>query len=239
MLLHLGKSGINATGDRNRMNSKFAVEWVNVRDIHEDKDNPNSMNEEEFNALISEIKTHGFVQPIVTRKCNCEILSKEHRAIVGGEHRWRASQHPDIGMKEVPCIDVDLNDEEAKLLMVNLNRIHGKHIPLKLAGLIVDLNRKIPTDELQKRLYVSKEDLIQMMYPKAGESIKITNSLIKDHSKTQLRETQLFSIALTREQYDRVTETLAQVSKDQKCKKGEALVKVCRTYSEKMNGNDV
>lgn len=220
------------------MNSKFTVEWVNVKDIHEDKDNPNSMNEEEFNALISEIKTYGLIQPIVTRKCKCEILAKEHRVIVGGEHRWRGAQHPEIAMKEVPCIDVDLNDEEAKLLMVNLNRIHGKHIPLKLAGLIVDLNRKIPTDELQKRLYVSKEDLIQMMYPKAGESIKITNSLIKEHTKPQLRETQLFSIALTREQYDKVTETLDQVIKDQKCKKAEALVSVCENYSPQMNGHD-
>lgn len=220
------------------MMEKYAVQWVNVDEIHEDRDNPNAMNEEEFNALVSEIKLNGFLQPIITRKCNCRIITKEHRIIVGGEHRWRAAQHPDIAMKEVPCIDIDLNDEDAKLLMVNLNRIHGNFIPLKLAGLIVDLNKKIPTEELQKKLYVSKDDLIHMMYPKAGQSIKLDaiNPAVKESDAQQLRETQLFSIALRREEFEKVTETLQQVTKDKQCNRAEALMIIFDTY-QKMQAN--
>jgi ParB-like chromosome segregation protein Spo0J len=222
------------------MKERYSIEWVNVQDIHEDRDNPNAMNEAEFSALISEIKLNGFLQPIVTRICKCEIISKEHRIILGGEHRWRAAQHPEIAMKEVPCIDVDLNDEDAKLLMVNLNRIHGNFIPLKLAGLLIDLNKKIPSEELQKRLYVSKEDLIHIIYPRAAESIKVntTNPAIKESGTKQLKETQLFSIALTREQYDKVTETLEHVIAEQKCKKAEALVLICEKYHIVNNRNE-
>lgn len=222
------------------MKERYAVEWVRVQDIHEDKDNPNAMSEQEFNALVSEIKLNGFLQPIITRKCNCEIISKEHRIIVGGEHRWRAAQHPEIVMKEVPCIDIDLNDEGAKLLMLNLNRIHGNFIPLKLASLIVDLNKKVPSEELQKKLYVSKEDLIHIMYPRGAESIKINaqNPSVKESNAKELRQTQLFNIALTREQYDKVTETLEHVMEEQNCKKAEALLLICESYSKMNNGSE-
>lgn len=216
------------------MNEKYSIEWINVQEIHEERDNPSVMNEQEFGALVSEIKLHGLIQPIVTRKCNCEIISKEHRIIVGGEHRWRAAQHPDIAMKEVPCIDVDLNDEDAKLLMVNLNRIHGNFIPLKLASLIVDLNKKVPAEALQKRLYVSKEDLIHIMYPRAAESIKADtiNPIVKESDARQLRETQLFSIALRREEFDKVTQTLQQVMKDKQCNRVEALMIIFDSYGK-------
>jgi ParB-like chromosome segregation protein Spo0J len=213
------------------MSQRYSIEWVDVHDIHEDRDNPNTMNEQEFDALVSEIKLHGLIQPIVTRKCSCEIINKEHRVIVGGEHRWRATQHPEIAMKEVPCIDVDLREEDAKLLMVNLNRIHGNFIPLKLAGLMVDLSSKIPADELQKRLYVSKQDLIQIMYPKAADSIKVsTASPIAKGLDKPLKDTQLFSIALARQQYDSVIKALDKIMQDKKCKRAEALCLACESY---------
>lgn len=217
--------------------SEYNITWVDVNAIHGDRDNPNGMSEQEFNALVSEIKTYGLIQPIVIRKCNCNLIAKEHRIIIGGEHRWLAAKDPEIAMKRVPCIDLDLNDEEAKLLMVNLNRIHGKHIPLKLASLIVDLNRKIPTEELQKRLYVSKQDLIEIMYPRAAETIKINSSPINDNGKDRPRETLLFSLVLTKEQYQKATEVLKAVMKDEKCNRAEALTLICERYKGDRTGN--
>ncbi|MFN4337340.1 MAG: ParB/RepB/Spo0J family partition protein, partial [Candidatus Nitrosocaldus sp.] len=99
--------------------NKYQVNWISIDLLHEDKNNPNAMDEYEFNALVREISLHGIIQPIITRLCRCDLIDGEHRCIVGGEHRWRAARQ--LMMKEVPCIDISIDDLQAKILMVNLN----------------------------------------------------------------------------------------------------------------------
>ena len=55
--------------------------------------NPNEMTKRQQTTLAKEIKTKGFLQPI--------LVNKQH-IIIDGEHRWRAAQ--EAKLEEIPCI---------------------------------------------------------------------------------------------------------------------------------------
>ncbi|MGN1091111.1 MAG: ParB/RepB/Spo0J family partition protein [Alphaproteobacteria bacterium] len=72
---------------------------------------------EELNDLISSIKTKGVLQPLLVRQIGNNIYE-----IIAGERRWRASK--EAGLKEIPVIIKDFNDEETLevSLIENLQR---------------------------------------------------------------------------------------------------------------------
>lgn len=70
----------------------------------------------DLSELVSSIKEKGVLEPILVRK-------KDDRfEIISGERRFRASA--DAGLKEIPCIEVDVSDNEALeiALIENLQR---------------------------------------------------------------------------------------------------------------------
>lgn len=99
-----------------------AVEW-----------NPNEMDEKEFALLKSNIKEHGFLDPVAI------IPNDDGRTFKmnGGEHRWKAAK--DLGIKEIPCEilhDDKWQDEDLQQLQaVRFNVIHGKMNPQKFLAL--------------------------------------------------------------------------------------------------------
>ncbi|MEM2919619.1 MAG: ParB/RepB/Spo0J family partition protein [Candidatus Nitrosocaldus sp.] len=239
--------------------NRYQVNWIDVNSIHEDKNNPNAMDEHEFNALVREVSIHGIIQPIITRPCTCDLIKGEHRCIVGGEHRWRAARQ--LRMNEVPCIDLSINDIQAKILMVNLNSIHGRVIPLKLANLIVDLNRSIPMEEIRSRLYLSKDCLESIAkrrvtddpYDKlltmngdskiARESARrvVDGGICKDTNQSNAHGTivnhdtgsvkiKTLSITLSKQQYDEIVYVLDDIALRYRCTRGDALLILCRMY---------
>ena len=68
------------------------------------------IDEGRLEELAQSIRTHGVIQPIVTRKAG------EHYEIVAGERRWRAAQR--AGLLKVPVVIRDIADD--KLLEVAL-----------------------------------------------------------------------------------------------------------------------
>ncbi|WP_151980266.1 ParB/RepB/Spo0J family partition protein [Acinetobacter guerrae] len=64
--------------------------------------------EQDLKELASSIEKHGVMQPIVIRPIDDEQYSYE---IIAGERRWRAAQL--AGLKEIPAIVRDLNDQVA------------------------------------------------------------------------------------------------------------------------------
>lgn len=210
------------------MASKYALEWIGVNDLHESKDNPNTMPEAKFMALVNEMHKYGCLVPLVTRPCTCPIISKPHRAIVGGEHRWRTAQHPVNAMTEIPCIDVDLNDPDAKILMFNLNNLHGDNIPLKLAALFVDLSKTISVDALQESIHLPKDQIIEIMYPKSS----IAAPAIPDTEGKEKRQTEtgLFTVVLKREDLKAVNAELDVMAKGKKLSRSEAFLQIFHAY---------
>lgn len=91
---------------------------VSIADIEPNKNQPRkSFDADKLEALSQSIKEHGVVSPI--------IVTSTHNGtyrIVAGERRWRAAKL--AGLKEIPCIIKDFDEQEASeiALIENLQR---------------------------------------------------------------------------------------------------------------------
>ena len=104
--------------------------------------NPNEMIGSVFNHLKDEIQRVGFIDPILARK------EGESLIVIDGEHRLKASQ--ELGLKEVPVVIVEMDEDTAKIQTVNSNLIKGEFNPVKFAKLLKDLEVKFDKVALQK-----------------------------------------------------------------------------------------
>jgi len=142
------------------------VELIPVRDIHEDADNPNAMDDRTYSHLVESIQgTDGIIEPLITMECDCDIIEKKpHRKIIGGEHRWRAAQEESLNIANVPCIDyLPKEKDDDKFLMTNLNRIHGTLVSAKMARLITQLTDTHSFENIRDRLNLSNKEYIDFI----------------------------------------------------------------------------
>jgi ParB family chromosome partitioning protein len=121
---------------------------IPVSDLVPDPENANEMDDDLYEALIADIRDQGFTQPILVRR------EGDHYKIIDGEHRWRAVA--EVGYANIPAVVIDADDDEATIRSLTMNRFRGKFIPIRLAHVITDLAKRIPEDELRKRLGMNK-----------------------------------------------------------------------------------
>jgi len=100
-----------------------------IDDLKPDPANPRRIADEEQDALTRGIREFGLVQPIVVRR--------ENLVVIGGHQRLIAARR--LGMKTVPCILLDVSEEQARLLGLGLNRIGGDWDQQLLARMVADL----------------------------------------------------------------------------------------------------
>jgi ParB-like chromosome segregation protein Spo0J len=101
--------------------------------------NPNEMTPEERAALRASILKHGFVENLVVQR-----WSPKHRlgnVLIGGHQRLGEARaiRVELGIHEpflVPCVVLDVGDDEAMQLNLALNQIRGTPDPFKL-GLVL------------------------------------------------------------------------------------------------------
>lgn len=87
------------------------ISYINIDEIKPNANQPRkTFDEGKLEELASSIEAHGLIQPLVVRKSN------NGYEIVAGERRWRAARK--IGLKEIPAIVRELNDEENMLLAI-------------------------------------------------------------------------------------------------------------------------
>ena len=92
-------------------NVENGISYININDIKPNEGQPRkTFDEEKIVELADSIQEHGLIQPIVLRKAG------KGYEIVAGERRWRACRR--AGLKEVPCIIKELNDEENMLIAI-------------------------------------------------------------------------------------------------------------------------
>jgi len=105
--MKLGKKvGEAATG--------LAVEDVPLERMHEAPWNPRTISEFQLRALKESLQTYGAVEPVVL---NADGM------ILGGHQRFAAAA--DLGWSSLPAVRVDLDERQAKVLNLALNRISG------------------------------------------------------------------------------------------------------------------
>lgn len=137
---------------------KIAVEWVPVGDVRENGWNPNVLPSRKFNHLRKELVRVGFAVPIVVSRDG---------SIINGEHRWRAAREE--GFSEVPVVRLDVDEETAKTMSLNLNSIHGEFDRTKLALLVSGLEIDIPQDDLLDILDYTDREMACLLDPEIGK----------------------------------------------------------------------
>ncbi|MEV6154932.1 ParB N-terminal domain-containing protein [Nonomuraea sp. NPDC052129] len=101
---------------------------VAVGDLEPHPDNPHRG---DVGVIVASIKKNGFYGSVVAQKSRMRI--------VVGEHRWRGATK--AGLKHVPTVIIDVDDEAAKRIMLADNRLaeYGEYDDAKLAELLQSL----------------------------------------------------------------------------------------------------
>lgn len=93
------------------MNLGKEISYIKINDIIPNRFQPRlTFDESELNELVSSIKQHGIIQPLVLRKIG------DKYEIIAGERRFKAAVK--AGLMEVPAIVTVLNDKESAEIAV-------------------------------------------------------------------------------------------------------------------------
>lgn len=110
------------------------IEWWSAGDLRANGWNPNRVFSQELRLLEHSILATGWIQPLII---NGDGL------IIDGFHRWRLSQdskkiHARWG-GQVPCVALDIGDDEAMAMTVRINRAKGTHSAIAMHELVASL----------------------------------------------------------------------------------------------------
>lgn len=148
---------------------------------------------EALNELANSIKEHGIIQPLVVRSLG------DKYEIIAGERRFKAASL--IGMQKVPCIVMNLNDNESAEVAVIENIQRKEMTPLEEAKSFKKILDKgyLTQDELAKRMGKSQssvanklrllnlDDVVQDAILNGKISERHARSLLKISSKEDQR----------------------------------------------------
>lgn len=126
---------------------------VSVDDLSANSYNPNDMEAEFFEAVVSQVKDEGMNQPILVRP---DQADEGRFVIVDGEHRWKAAKL--AGRKRLGVIVVPFDEKTAKVRTLSMNNLRGQNIPIKLARLLVDLHKEFSPADVRKMTGIGEDD---------------------------------------------------------------------------------
>lgn len=107
--------------------------------------NPNELDPAMHARLLTSIRRFGLVAPLVIRS-----VGPGRYETIGGAHRLQVAR--DLGLVTVPCVMVEADDTEARLLAQALNRIHGEDDPALRMEALHDILGSVPAEEVLRVL---------------------------------------------------------------------------------------
>jgi len=132
---------------------KFVKDFP-IDDLEPNEWNPNEMSETKYEALKRSLKS-GKKGVILALK-----RDGEKALIIDGYHRWKAAK--ELGIETFPVLLLEESETEAKLDTLRMNNIRGELNVVKLAQLIVDLEKEFSLEWLEKELGFSEGELEQI-----------------------------------------------------------------------------
>ena len=118
------------------------IVWTPARELKANHYNPNVVMRKELTLLEKSILDNGWIQP---------ILINPNNIIIDGFHRWQLSMDsPELQSKyaeEVPCAIIDVDDAEAMMMTVRINRAKGAHVAVAMSDLVKELIDEHGLDE--------------------------------------------------------------------------------------------
>ena len=205
-----------------------------IEQLEEAPWNPNRMDEVMLSRLNESIQRFGLVGNLVVRRMldgNYEVLS--------GNQRLQVLR--DINYSHVPCVVLELNDAEAKLLAQALNRIEGDDDLGLKAELVKEILKTLPQREVLSILPESMdslEALASLGQESLADQLNAWQKAQKarlHHLTLQLTSEQLELVegALNRARLDNATENLGPN------RRGTALTDICRQYLRSNQGEEL
>lgn len=128
------------------MSQKHDLRYIPIDQLVANHWNPQAMDEAQFNRLVEEIKENGCIAPLQVVPVDDGTFR-----IIGGEHRWKASQQ--AGLEEVPCTVLTgkrwTDEDLQKFVTVRLNIIGGDLDPERFTKLYHEMAEKFGKDAMQ------------------------------------------------------------------------------------------
>lgn len=142
--------------------------YIDVNDMKPNSNQPRkNFNEEKIEELAKSIELHGMIQPIMVRK------AENGHEIVAGERRWRAARK--AGLKQVPCIIRDLDEQQNMLVAIIENMQREDLNAIEEAAALEEMVRKfgLTQEEVSKSVGKSRPYITNALrLLKLPESVK-------------------------------------------------------------------
>lgn len=194
--------------------------------------NPNVMDPDMHKRLQESVRRFGPVENLVVRP-----ISDGRHEVLSGNNRVRALR--ELGHETAPCLVVDLNDTDARLLAQALNHIEGEDDPGKRAELLRDIMRTIPQGDILSILPETAESL-QAMASLGAEGVAAHLEAWQRARSVRFRH---LTFQLTDEQLPTVQEALSVFLRTTRSSdggnpniRGEALYMLCQAFMRTSGG---
>lgn len=126
-----------------------AVRYISINDIKPNHVQPRrDFNEEGIAELADSILEHGIIQPLIVRRAETGY------ELVAGERRWRAARK--AGLREIPCLIRELNEEENMLVAIIENMQREDLNPIEEAEGLSEMIRRYGLTQEEVSKSVSK-----------------------------------------------------------------------------------
>lgn len=102
--------------------------------IDEPERNPNRMDARDYDALVANVRTQGFLQPVLVRQVGSRF------EIIDGVHRVRAVRAVNGSQANVWSVVTTADQAQATLLQISLNRLRGALDLTEVAQLLESLS---------------------------------------------------------------------------------------------------
>jgi len=114
------------------------IHWLLARSLKPNLYNPNVVFTPELKLLEYSLLSTGWIQPVIINT---------NKLIVDGFHRFKLSRDSqpirDRWYEELPCVIFDINDAEAMMLTVRINRAKGTHVAVRMSDVIQELHNDL------------------------------------------------------------------------------------------------
>lgn len=142
--------------------NKSVEEDIDIELIEPNEYNPNVMADDKFTEMVRNMEEIGDVQRVLV------VRNGKMFRIVDGEHRYKACKI--MGMKKVPCVVVELkNEDREKFISMKMNILKGKIDPIKFTKMALvdeqefkriyqEIRKDLPP-EIQKKLDETKTEI--------------------------------------------------------------------------------
>jgi len=229
---------LNRTENRDNPRAERGIEfkWIETERLKPNPWNPNRMSPERAGKLKAEIKNAGMILPIVVRHIRAndrqECLSALEYQIIDGEHRWLIAR--ELGMGFVPCIVVELDENEARIKTIQLNRLRGEDEPELLARLLRELEIELGLEEISARLPFDRVEIEESLELVELETSEESRKKLEREMSEMLKD-RIFSIIVSEQEKASIERAinLFNSRSETGLRPGSALARICEIYMEK------